>query len=84
MSPCKPVIPIALTAALALSACAQPAEEETVKKVGVEDVGGGELQVADPQPGEIPVNLPKTPMKNVPAEDAEPAEPDAEEPEAAD
>lgn len=53
--------------ALALSACA-PEEEESTYEVGVEDVGGGELQVADPQPGEVPVDLPETPMKNVPAE----------------
>lgn len=54
--------------ALALAACAPEAEEDTTYEVGVEDVGGGELQVADPQPGEIPVDLPETPMKNVPAE----------------
>ena len=53
--------------ALALSACAQEEEEKTYE-VGVEDISGGELQVADPKPGEVQVNLPETPMKNVPAE----------------
>ena len=66
---------IALT--IGFAACAQPAEPdaetETTKVIGVEDVGGGELQVADPQPGEVPVNLPQTPMKNVPAEAGEDA-----------
>lgn len=68
--------------ALALSACAQEEEEKTYE-VGVEDVSGGELQVADPQPGEVEVNLPQTPMKNVPAQtetdDAETAETEAPE-----
>jgi hypothetical protein len=53
--------------ALALAACAP--EEEATYEVGVEDVGGGELQVADPQPGEVQVDLPETPMKNVPVEE---------------
>lgn len=52
---------------LALAACAQEEEEKTYE-VGVEDISGGELQVADPQPGDVQVNLPETPMKNVPAE----------------
>ena len=64
--------------ALALAACAPEAEEETTMEVGVEDVGGGELQVADPQPGEVQVDLPETPMKNVPAEPESDSEAEAE------
>ena len=58
---------------LALAACAPEAEEKTYE-VGAEDVGGGELQVADPDPDAVPVELPETPMTNVPAEAATPAE----------
>jgi hypothetical protein len=67
-------LPAAAAAALlALAACAPDAEEKTYE-VGVEDVGGGELQVADPEAEGVPVDLPETPMVNVPAEQAEPAD----------
>lgn len=82
MHPYKLAVPASAILALTLSACA-PEPEEKSYEVGVEDVGGGELQVADPQPGEIEVNLPETPMKNVPAEaedaEGEDAEDDARE-----
>lgn len=58
---------------LALAACAPEAEEKTYE-VDAEDVGGGELQVADPDPEAVPVELPETPMTNVPADAATPAE----------
>lgn len=58
---------------LALAACAPEAEEKAYE-VDAEDVGGGELQVADPDPEAVPVELPETPMTNVPAEAATPAE----------
>lgn len=64
MSPLKMTLPALATAALALAACSAETEETTYE-VDAEDVGGGELQVADPQPGEVPVDLPETPMKNV-------------------
>lgn len=63
----KITIPASTVIALVLTACASEPEEKEYG-VGVEDVSGGELQVADPQPGEIEVDLPETPMKNVPAE----------------
>lgn len=66
--PIRPSLPAAAILALALAACSPEAEEKTYE-VGAEDVGGGELQVADPQPGDVEVDLPETPMKNVPAED---------------
>lgn len=69
----KVAIPATTIIALALSACAAEPEDKEYG-VGVEDVGGGELQVADPQPGEIEVDLPETPMKNVPVEAEEGAD----------
>ena len=56
---------------LALAGCAPEGEEaeDTTYEAGVEDVGGGELQVADPKPGDVEVDLPETPMKNVPVQD---------------
>lgn len=66
---------------LSLAACAQEEEEKTYE-VGVEDVSGGELQVADPKPGEVEVNLPQTPMKNVPVQTEDAAEGEAGEAEA--
>jgi len=64
MSLLKVAVPALAVSALALAACAQEAEETTYE-VDAEDMGGGELQVADPQEGEVPVDLPETPMKNV-------------------
>lgn len=61
---------------LALAACAPEAEEKAYE-VGAEDVGGGELQVSEADPDAVPVELPETPMTNVPAEEPveEPAAP---------
>ena len=61
-------IPATAIIAIALTACGAESDDKSYE-VGGEDVGGGELQVADPQPGEIEGDLPETPMKNVPAED---------------
>lgn len=64
----------AIPLAIALAACAQE-PEETTYAVDAEDVGGGELQVADPGPDDVVVDLPETPMKNVdPQADDTPAE----------
>ncbi len=60
-------ISAALVISLALAACSAEPEDKNYE-VGVEDVGGGELQVADPQPDDVEVDLPETPMKNVPDE----------------
>jgi uncharacterized lipoprotein YehR (DUF1307 family) len=65
-------IPAALVISLALAACSAEQEDKNYE-VGVEDVGGGELQVADPQPDDVDVDLPETPMKNVPGEGEESA-----------
>lgn len=40
--------------------------EKTELKVDATDVSGGELIVTEPTPGEVPVNVPDTPMTNVP------------------
>lgn len=66
-------IPIAAVIAIALTACSGDSEDKSYR-VGVEDVGGGELQVADPQPGDVEVDLPETPMKNVPGNSIEEAQ----------
>ena len=58
---------IAAGAAMGLAACApdQPESYET----DVVDQSGGELIVDDATPG-VPLNLPETPMTNVPPTDA--------------
>ena len=73
MTSLRPLMVALILPTFGLAACAPEAEEDVTYEVGVEDVGGGELQVADPQPGEVQVNLPETPMRNVPAEEAAPA-----------
>ena len=78
-APFKALVPVLALPALALGGCAAE-EEDTSYEVGVEDVGGGELQVADPQPGEVPVELPETPMINVPTEEAGDEDAEAAEP----
>lgn len=67
-----PALALPAAALLSLAACVPEAEDKTYE-VGVEDVGGGELQVADPEAEGVPVDLPETPMTNVPAGEAEPA-----------
>ena len=78
MSSLKPLIAALILPTFGLAACAPEEEEDVTYEVGVEDVGGGELQVADPQPGDVPVNLPETPMKNVPASEDDGASEDGE------
>jgi hypothetical protein len=46
---------------------------EPTYEAGVTDVGGGELIVRDPAPGEVQVDEPDTPMTPVPAESPSPA-----------
>jgi hypothetical protein len=54
--------------------------EEPTYEAGVTDISGGELIVTDPEETGVPVNLPETPMTNVPAEQptGEPEAPPAE------
>lgn len=60
----------ALLGALALAGCNQQKEEEEVTyEVPVKDLSGGEFVVRQPQPGEVPVDVPDIPMK--PVRDAE-------------
>ena len=59
------------TAALALPACGET-EEETTYEADAVDLSGGELQVADPDPDAVPVDLPETEMTNAPPQDGEP------------
>ena len=62
--------------ALALTACGE--QEETTYEPAVEDLSGGELQMADPDAEGVEVELPETEMTNVPPEDM-PAEDEATE-----
>ncbi|KLI65183.1 hypothetical protein [Aurantiacibacter marinus] len=55
------------TLAFGLGACGS-AEEETVYEPAVEDLSGGELQMADPDAEGVAVELPETEMTNVPPE----------------
>ena len=60
-------------AAFGLAACGEKAKEEY--KTDVTDESGGELVVEEPDPDAVDVELPETPMTNVPpAEDAAPAQ----------
>jgi len=70
-----PALALSAAALLALAACAEEPAEETTYEPAVEDVGGGELQVADPDAQGVPVDVPETPMTNVPAEPTESAQP---------
>ncbi|KWV95056.1 hypothetical protein [Erythrobacter sp. AP23] len=55
-----------LAAALALVACGEA--EDTTYEVGATDEGGGELIVSEEDPNAVEVDLPETPMTNVPEE----------------
>ena len=55
-----------LVAALALAACGGAEEEDVTYEAGVEDLSGGDLIVNDGSEPAIPVELPETPMTNVP------------------
>ena len=61
-----------LGAALALAACGSDADDTTMTTDTV-DESGGELQVTQPDPDAVPVDLPETEMTNAPAEEATPA-----------
>ncbi len=54
--------------AITLAAC-NAEEEETTYEPAVEDLSGGELQMADPDAEGVEVELPETEMTNVPPED---------------
>jgi hypothetical protein len=49
-------------------------EEEPTYEAGVTDESG-ELIVTDPEETGVPIDLPETPMTNVPADDGSAAEP---------
>lgn len=50
-------------------------EDDPTYEVGVTDAGGGELIASEPDPNAVPVQVPETPMTNVPpdAENQPPA-----------
>lgn len=75
----KALLPLSTAFVLSLSGCNQGAEEKETHEAGVEDVGGGELIVSEPDPNAPPVDLPETPMTPVPP--ASPAPSPAETPE---
>ncbi len=56
---------------LLLAACSKP--KPTEYQADVKDESGGELIVKDADAPGVPVNLPKTPMTNVPPSEAAPA-----------
>jgi hypothetical protein len=64
----KLMVPLAV---LALAACGAD-EAEPTYEAGVED-RSGELIVSDPSVPAVPVDLPDTPMTNVPANEADAA-----------
>lgn len=66
---------LAPAAALLMLAACQNEPVETV--ADVEDQSGGEIITTPVDPNEVPVDVPETPMTNVPADAA--AEPAAEE-----
>lgn len=57
---------IVIAAAWYLGVFGKPEEGKTELKADVTDLSGGELIVTEPTPGEVPVNVPDTPMTNVP------------------
>lgn len=59
----------AFVPAIALAACAGE-EEDTAYEAGAEDLSGGELQVREPEEGEVPVDVPEVEMTSVPPEEA--------------
>ncbi|WP_375291899.1 hypothetical protein [Qipengyuania sp.] len=56
-------LPLAALATLALAACQN--DDRTYEAAPTAE-GGGELIVATPSPGEVPVDVPETEMTNVP------------------
>ena len=72
----KALLPLSAALLLSLAACGKK-EEQTTVEPDVTDVSGGELIVAEPTPGEVPVELPTTPMTNVPPEPSASASPTA-------
>lgn len=71
----KALLPVSAALMLSLAACGEA--EETTIEPDVEDVSGGELIVTEPTPA-VPVDLPETPMTNVPPEGAATETPAAE------
>ena len=61
----KPAFPTSAIIALAVAAC-NPESEQKEYEVGASDEGGGELIAREPDPEEVDVDLPETPMTPVP------------------
>jgi hypothetical protein len=75
------IVALVVVAAIAWLLISRSGEsEEPTYEAGMTDESGGELIVTDPQETGVPVDLPETPMTNVPAEQptTEPAPPPAE------
>jgi len=68
--PARAALALLPALALALGACAAE-EEERNYEVDAEDLSGGELQVREVDPNEVPVDVPEVEMTNVPPEEAE-------------
>ena len=68
--PARTALALAPALALALAACGGQ-EEERNYEVDAEDLSGGELQVREIDPNEVPVDLPEAEMTNVPPEQAD-------------
>lgn len=79
----KALLPLSAAFILSLSACSQAEEENETYVAGVEDAGGGDLIVSEPDPNAVPVDVPETPMTPVPSgsESPSPAPSPAETPE---
>lgn len=62
------IVALVLVAVIAWMLLSPGDSEEPAYEAGVADASGGELIVTDPEETGVPVNLPETPMTNVPAE----------------
>ena len=69
---------LVVVVALAWWLMSNGSEEEPTYEAGVTDESGGELIVTDPEETGVPIDLPETPMTNVPADEGSAAEPPAE------
>ena len=58
---------LAAAAAASLAACSGKSDEQPTYKADATDASGGELIVTDASSPAVDVNLPETPMTNVPA-----------------
>ncbi|MGX7896447.1 hypothetical protein [Tsuneonella sp. HG222] len=61
------LVPLAAALGLALAACSDSAEEEPTYEADAVDESGGDLIVRDADEPGVAVDVPETPMTNVPA-----------------